>query len=156
MAGLSVFESFAFCLYFLGEALSPDHFPHTVNPKKITLAATRRAFAAAYPSAAITVELANLEPKLEFATLEAIRNVLAHRLSGMPTSSASYRWQADGTLITEWLREAWYIPGIDTLLNFDQKMLQRFLDQITDLLIPLVTAAHEFAEEHQRKEGASV
>jgi hypothetical protein len=151
MAGLSVFESFAFCLYFLGEGLCPAHFPHVANPKRITLTATHKAFAIAYPSAPITAELTSLESRLEFATVDAIRNVLAHRLAGMPASSASYSRKADGTLITEWFQETWHIPGVATIITFDEDMLQRFLDQITGMLNPLVSAAREFAEQHQRK-----
>ncbi len=35
MGGLSVFESFAFCLYFLGEALKPADFPLVRTPKEL-------------------------------------------------------------------------------------------------------------------------
>jgi hypothetical protein len=44
MSGLSVFESFGFCLYFLGGALQPSDFPDIAKPKKITLETTSKAF----------------------------------------------------------------------------------------------------------------
>jgi hypothetical protein len=82
MSGLSVFESFGFCLYFLGNALRPTDFPHVGKPKRITLGATTKAFTAAFPQAEITRCLANLLRKPEFTSIDAIRNILAHRLSG--------------------------------------------------------------------------
>jgi hypothetical protein len=33
MNGLSVFESLAFCLYFVGGTIRPELFPHTSNPE---------------------------------------------------------------------------------------------------------------------------
>jgi hypothetical protein len=151
MGGLSIFESFAFCLYFLGGALNSAGFPNIGGPKKITLASTQKAFAAAFPLAAITAELSNLDKKPEFTRIDDIRNILAHRLSGRPSSNASYTMHADGTVRTLWFEIAWYIPGFSARLNFDKEMLHRFLDEITGLLVPLVSAAREFAEQHQPK-----
>jgi hypothetical protein len=36
MSALSVFDSFVFCLYFLGNAIRPPAFPDVANPRKIT------------------------------------------------------------------------------------------------------------------------
>jgi hypothetical protein len=63
MSGLSVLESFAFCLYFLGNAIRPRDFPQFDKPKKITLTATSRAFTAAFPNAVITRRLVEMATK---------------------------------------------------------------------------------------------
>src|SRR5271155_2241903 len=42
MSGLSVFDSFAFCLYFLGHAMEPGAFPDVANPRNITRKATAK------------------------------------------------------------------------------------------------------------------
>lgn len=34
MAGLSVFDSFAYCLYFLGHTTQPTNFPYVARPRK--------------------------------------------------------------------------------------------------------------------------
>jgi hypothetical protein len=59
--GISVFESLAFCLYFVGGRLSAAEFPHTQKPHKIDLNATAKAFAAAFPQETITTKLADLQ-----------------------------------------------------------------------------------------------
>jgi hypothetical protein len=151
MGSLSVFESFAFCLYFLGGALKRAEFPYIGIPKKITLATTQKAFGASFPFAAITAELANLDKKPEFTTIDGIRNILAHRLSGRPSSNTSCTRQPDGTFTTDFVENTWYIPGIVTSPTFDKEMLQRFLDDITNMLLPLISAAREFAEEFEIK-----
>jgi hypothetical protein len=115
------------------------------------LTSTQKAFTAAFPLATITAKLMNLDKKQWFTTLDEYRNILAHRLSGRPSSNSSYTSELDGTFTQDSHQETWYIPGAATPLNFDKEMLQRCLDEITALLIPLVSAAREFAEEHQPK-----
>jgi hypothetical protein len=41
MSAVSVFDSFALGVYFLGNAINAAAFPHVANPRKITRAATR-------------------------------------------------------------------------------------------------------------------
>lgn len=54
VTALSVFESFGFCLYFVGAAMRSKDFPLVAEPKKITLKSVAKAFKPAFPRAAIT------------------------------------------------------------------------------------------------------
>ena len=152
MSGLSVFESFGFCLYFLGGALQVGDFPHIATPKKITLATTSKAFTAAFPTAAITTCLAALLKKPEFGKIDAIRNLLAHRLSGRHSVQGETRIHTDGTH-THTQEETWHIPGLRQKLKFGDDMLERHLDEITGMLSTLTTEAREFAESKKPAPG---
>jgi hypothetical protein len=143
MSGLSVFESFAFGLYFLGNALRPSDFPDVATPRKITLKVTAKAFTTAFPSAAITGLLTGLPQNAALSEIDEIRNLLAHRLSGR-RSRHSF---GDGQ--TTWHEDTWHIPGAGTKLTFDEEFLQRHLDDITGLLTSLASAARAFAETNQ-------
>jgi hypothetical protein len=138
--GLSVFESFGFCLYFLGFALQPDDFPHVATPKKITLDATSKAFCAAFPATAITACLLELLQKPEFTIIDRIRNLLAHRVSGRRSVRA---WN-NGTASTQ--EETWHIPGLPDPPQFSENMLHRQLDNTTGMLTSLTASARVFAE----------
>lgn len=146
MSGLSAFESFGYCLCFGGHALNPSAFPDVATPRTITLKRTTRAFTAAFPNAPITGILTGLSTDVRFTVVDAIRNVLAHRLSGRLTTRSSGTLQKDGTQTTDWHEETWHIPGSTTTLNFDDEMLQRRLDDIAVVLKTLILAAREFAE----------
>jgi hypothetical protein len=148
MGGLSVFESLGFCLYFLGSTLQPSVFPHVAKPKKITLDATTKAFASAFPQAVITQRLSELSQKPEFTVLDGVRNILAHRLSGRRSVRSSGTLHRDGTHEST-TEETWYLPGSNEKLTFDEEMLRRYLDAITDLLTTLASASREFAEQNQ-------
>jgi hypothetical protein len=145
MGGLSVFESLGFCLYFLGGTLQPSDFPHIATPKKITLAAASKAFTAAFPMAAITSCLAALLKKPEFAKIDTIRNLLAHRLSGRRSVRGTSAIHPDGTR-THTHEETWHIPGLRQKLKFDDDMLHRHLDEINGMLTTVIAAAREFAK----------
>jgi hypothetical protein len=149
MSGLSVFDSFAFCLYFLGHAVQPGAFPDTANPRKIDRKATIKAFNNAFPQAKITGLLAGLRDDTGFSTIDALRNIVGHRLSGRPGIRSSATINADGTCTTDWHEETWDIPGAPGKLMFNEELLQRHLDDITRLLTALASAAHEFAENNQ-------
>jgi hypothetical protein len=151
MSGLSVFESFGFCLYFVGNALRPADFPHVGKPKSITLAATAKAFTTAFPHAEITRCLANLLRKPEFTSIDAIRNILAHRLSGRRSIQSLGTTHPDGTY-THTREETWYLPGSNEKLIFDEDLIQRHLDEIARLLAMLALAARQFCfdETHPR------
>jgi hypothetical protein len=97
MSGLSAFESFGFCLYFVGGILRPKDFPHVAEPRKITLQATARAFAVAFPQERITGCLAGLLQDPEFTAIDGIRNILAHRLSGRRSIQSLGTTHPDGT-----------------------------------------------------------
>jgi len=139
VAGLSVFESLGFSLYFFGNALQPGDFPHVAAPRKINLAVTIDAFEATFSSAAITSCLADLVQKPEFIRLDKIRNVLAHRLSGR-RSIRQETW-------------SWHIPDLPDALEFSTDMLHRLMDEITGMLTTLIAAAREFAESQQSATG---
>jgi hypothetical protein len=155
VSGLSVFDSFAYCLYFLGHAIQPGGFPEVANPRKITRSATAKALSSAFPQAAITGILAGLPGDARFSTIDGFRNILAHRLSGRRSVRSSSTLNADGTHTTDWHEETWHIPGAADSPTFDEEMLQRNLDDIAAMLKPLTTAAREFAESHTRAAGAN-
>jgi hypothetical protein len=148
VSGLSVFESFGFGLYFLGHCLKPDEFPHVSKPRRINLAATSKAFTVAFPCAAISRHLEELSSSPEFTTIDGIRNILAHRLSGKRNIRSWGTTHPDGTH-TLTREEAWHLPGLDSELVFDDGLIQRHLDEITRLLTVLVLAALEFVENHR-------
>jgi hypothetical protein len=54
IGALSVFDSFALSLYFLGNAMQPAAFPDVASPRKITRTTTHKAMSAAFPHDAIT------------------------------------------------------------------------------------------------------
>jgi hypothetical protein len=146
MSGLSVFDSFAFCLYFLGNAMQPRAFPDIANPRSITRRATSRAYSAAFPQAKITALLAGLPDDAGFSTIDAVRNLVGHRISGRRSIRASSTTHADGTC-TDWREDTWALPGAAGTLPFDEEMLQRHLGDITRLLTALASAARDFAQD---------
>ena len=148
MGALSVFDSLALSLYFLGNAIQPAGFPDVANPRKITRAATCKALSAAFPQDAITGVLGSLEKDARFASIDAVRNLLAHRLSGRRSVRSASTRHKDGTYTTDFHEETWHIPGAPGKLVFDTELLQRHLGDITDLLSSLAAAARAFAEAH--------
>jgi len=149
VSALSVFDSFALCLYFLGNAIQASAFPDVATPRKITRSTTQKAMSLAFPSEAITGLLGGLSQDTRFATLEAIRNLLAHRLSGRRSVRSSGTLQEDGSYTTDFHEETWHIPGVPGRLNFDRELLERHLGNVTSLATSLVAAARAFAEAHQ-------
>ena len=149
VSALSVFDSFALCLYFLGNAIQPAAFPDVANPRKITRATTHKAMSATFPRDAITGLIGGLPQDARFATIDAIRNLLAHRISGRRSVCSSSTLHEDGTCTTDFQEETWHIPGATGKLVFDRELLQRHLDDTTALLSSLAGAARTFAESHQ-------
>jgi hypothetical protein len=155
ISALSVFESFGFCLYFLGNAieekesphvnLEEKSFPHFNNPKKIKLQVTSAAFTKTFPCADIAYRLAELLQAPEFSSIEALRNVLAHRVSGRLSRRGFSTTHSDG-ITTSTSEKTWHIPGSSEVLVFDKEMLHVYLGRLTAHLDSLVTAAREFAE----------
>jgi hypothetical protein len=143
-AALSVFDSFAFCLYFYGNALEPGTFPEVANPRAITRNTTAKAFTAAFPKAPITALLAGLSKDSRFSTIDTVRNLVGHRISGRRSVRASSTLETDGTQ-THWREETWHLPGAAGTLMFDEELLRRHLDDVTALLASLSAAAREFA-----------
>src|ERR1700719_2994635 len=148
MSGLSVFDSFAFCLYFFGHAIQPGAFQDVANPRKITRKGTTKAFRAAFPQAKITGLIAALPDDARFSIIDTVRNLVGHRISGRRSIRGSSTTHADGTH-THWREETWDVPGAAGKLMFDEELLQRHLDDITALLTSLASAAREFAGSHQ-------
>jgi hypothetical protein len=142
---LSVFESFVFCLYFVGNAIKPKDFPID-DLKSINLKTTAKKFGSAFPSALITCGLAKLRSNQDFETIDEIRNMLAHRLAGGRGSSGESGRNIDGSH-TEISKEVWlWIPGAKVALQFDEEMLQSHLKGMSSLLTSLISTATEFAE----------
>jgi len=96
MNGLSVFESFGFCLYFIGNAVAPTQFVHVKEP--ITLRTITDAFRAAFSNTGISDRLACLRNHSEFCKLDSIRNILAHRISDMRSVRSYSVRELDGAI----------------------------------------------------------
>ena len=153
-SALSVFDSFAFCLYFLGSAIRPSEFLLISKPRKITRKQAAEAFSTVFPQTSISDLLTSLQsdPNLttndaRFVNIDAVRNVVGHRISGRRVVRGWGTTHLDGTH-TQCREETWHLPGATETLMFDEEMLQRHLDDITNLLNPLVSAARQFAELH--------
>jgi len=149
MSALSIFDSFALSLYFLGNAIQAAAFPDVAAPRKITRASTHKAMSAAFTADPITGLLGNLPNDARFKAIDQIRNLLGHRISGRRSVRSSGTLQKDGSHTTDFHEETWHIPGAAGKLAFDRDMLQRHLDDITGLLSSLAVAARTFAEAHQ-------
>jgi hypothetical protein len=155
MNALSVFDSLSLCLYFLGDAIKPGAFPDVANPRKITRTTTYNCLSAAFPNDGITHLLGSLPQDPRFSSMDAIRNLLAHRVSGRRSVRSSSTRHEDGSYTKELHEETWHIPGLAGRLVFNRDLLQRHLDGITALLNSLAVAARVFAEAHQpRLQGA--
>jgi hypothetical protein len=148
MGALSIFDSFALCLYFLGNAIQPKGFSDVANPRKITRSSTHKSMIAAFPRDAITGLLGSLSQDARFATIDAVRNLLAHRISGRRSMRSSSTRHEDGTITRDFHEETWHIPGAPGKLIFGRELLQRQLVDITDLLSSVAAAARVFAETH--------
>lgn len=98
-----------------------------------------------FQSASITGLLIALSNDTRFTTIDTVRNLVGHRISGRRSVRASSTMQKDGTY-THWREETWHLPGAAGTLAFDEEMLQRHLDDVTALLASLASAAREFAE----------
>lgn len=145
---LSVFDSFAYCLYFYGHALQPSAFPHVANSRKITRSVTAQAYVIAFPGAQLSSLLMKLSNEPEFRTIETVRNLVSHRLSGRRSVRFPSLLNQDDSY-THSRNETWHIPGLSQPLAFDKGMLDRQLDDMTALRQALFVAAREFAEQHQ-------
>jgi hypothetical protein len=147
VSGLSAFDSFAFCLYFLGHAIRPTLFAAVANPRMITRRITSEALSAVFPDAQVTKLLAGLPQDPAFNKISETRNLLAHRISGRRSICVSSTIEPGGTL-TELRKDTWHHPGSKGELIFDGGMLQHHLDHITRLLSALAAQALEFADGH--------
>lgn len=146
MSALSVFESFGFCLYFVGNAVRPADFLLFAQPRRITLEATKNAFSTTFPQARISQVLPRIMDNPVFMMIDAVRNVLSHRVAGTRSVTGKSTHYDDGT-ISESREESWYMPGLSAPLVFSETMLQAVLDGMTSMLTELALAARQFAEE---------
>jgi hypothetical protein len=144
-SGLSVFDSFAFCLHFYGNALKPDAFPEVANPRNITRSSTGKAFNAAFSEAAVTRLLVGLSKDPRFSAIEVVRNLLGHRTIGRRSIRPLSTTGGNGTC-TSGYEQTWHLPGTTEKLEFDEDFLQRYLNDINALLTSLSSSAREFAE----------
>ncbi len=140
MSSLSVFESLAYSLYFLGSMQQQAHFPQINDPKKITVEGTSKAFIAAFPHALLTASLVALLQDEDYKQINAMRNILAHRLAGGRSIRVEGGRDSDGTS-TYTREETWYVRGANDQLVFDEQLLQRPLNGVTRLLTAILEAA---------------
>lgn len=148
MNGLSVLESFRFCLYFLGAMIDEQNFQKTNSPKCITLKTTRTAFQAAFQNSSVTRNLTAMPNDSGFTRISDIRNLLAHRIAGRRNIRSVGASCSDGTY-TEKREEFWHIPGLNENVIFDKHLVQRHLDDVTRLLTALTLASLEFVKSQQ-------
>ncbi len=141
---LSVFDSFAFCLYFLGNGVRPLGFKLVGTPERITIKETAKAYNSEFPSANISFLLGNLLTNSDFKRLAAIRNVLMHRLAGRKTVQAS-SVVSKGKILQYRKDVLWHIPGCAETVRFSKDTLHRELRLITKELRSLINAADQFA-----------
>lgn len=150
-AAVSIFDSFAFCLYYLGNGLRPDVFPKVEKPRGIRWTETMKGWKTAFPDGKLTDLLVAMPQDPRYATVDLVRNIVGHRVSGRRNVRASSTIHADGTT-TEWREETWYLPGTTEKMVFDEDMLQRWLDGIALVLSSLISAAREFIDTWQEPE----
>jgi hypothetical protein len=137
--GLSALESFCFCLYFAGAFTSQrSHFPLITKPREIALKKAATAFQLAFPSAALSTELANLQSDSRFVEWSDIRNVLAHRVSPGRIVYIS-NWQKPDS-------PSWTLPAPLSHIPLDTQAAQARLDWLTDILNRLVGTADQFTK----------
>jgi len=142
MSAVSVFESLAFCLYFVGSRISLKNFADIQKPHRINLNSASKSYAAAFPQELITVELAALPQKPEFKTIDSARNLLAHRVSGMRSMHRSSIRELNGS-VTHKKKEVWYVPE-KVELKFDEDLLQGQLHWVSSMLATLLRASRDF------------
>jgi len=145
---LSVFESFGFCLYFVGHALKPIDFPlvDSENFRAITLGNVGKAFDVAFPKEPVAKELSQLRANQAFQQIEVIRNILAHRTAGGRGSSSHSILHADGSFTEESAKEWFYLPGLKKTLPFDELFFEHILNNIGALVNRLAVASVTFIE----------
>jgi hypothetical protein len=103
-SALSIFDSFAFGLYFYGNAIQPATFPLISTPRKIDRKRTGVAFHGAFPNASITRLVLSLQsdPTLttndaRFVAIDTVRNLVGHRVSGRRSVREWGTTHEDGT-----------------------------------------------------------
>ena len=133
-SALSVFDSFGFCLYFVGNGVDGTHFVSVSEPRKITLNATKNEYSSAFPNTGLSYQLSGLLTDPKFKEISAIRNIVAHRLTGRRTIRTCGGKR----------EEHWYVPGVGDTTTFDPDMVQRHFNEVTRLLTTLTSAALEF------------
>jgi hypothetical protein len=133
-SALSVFDTFGFCLYFVGNGVDSTHFLGVSEPRKITLNATKNEYSSAFPNTVLSNQLSVLLADPKFKEISAIRNIVAHRLTGRRTIR-TYGGKRE---------EHWYVPGVGDTITFDRDMVQRHFNEVTRLLTTTTSAALEF------------
>lgn len=146
MNALSVFDTFGFCLYFVGRMVNCKHFSLVSKPDKITLNATSKEFGIAFPSLSITKCLAELLNDTEFRNIQKERNILTHRLAAMRCIRVYNKPESDGTQ-TNMRDEILNVPGLGEEPKFDGNLIQHPFNEITRLLTTLLAASIEFVPE---------
>ena len=119
VSALSTFESFGFCLYYVGCVLSPRSFRLVATPRDIMLKTTTAVFIGAFAGASITERLKKLPEKPAFKRLSIIRNILVHRLAASRIFRVYGMTDADGTS-THTQEEILDVPGLNGDETFDE------------------------------------
>lgn len=116
--------------------------------------ATSEAFASAFPKTAISDRLARLRKDHEFCELDSVRNILAHRISGMRSVRGRSVIELDGA-ITRSVEDVYHLHGASEL-EYDEHMIERHLNSITAALTAMTTDALDFVRTTKKPRTASV
>ena len=111
MSALSIFDIFAVCLYFLGNAMQAAAFPDVAAPRKITRASTYKAISDAFPAEPVTGLMGGLPNDARFRGVDHIRNLLSHRISGRRSFRSSGTLNKDGSYATNFHKEIGTSPA---------------------------------------------
>ncbi len=155
MNALSVFDSFAFCLYFVGGIIDKKTFLKIENSKQIcsiTLKTTIVEFKSVFPNSLLTTCLDELSKNTDFVKIKKIRNILAHRLIGRRNVYRNSTNLSDGTR-TDLTEEILHISDFEDKLIFDNELIQHHFDDVTHLLTTLILAAVEFVQSMIQSNG---
>jgi hypothetical protein len=140
---VSIFDSFAFCLYFAGAVRRQSGFRLVAEPEKITVTNTKQAFRNAFPEASISRHLATLAASQAFAELKRNRNLLAHRVAG------TRHWEVMALGTSSRTKHVWRLAGSDRDAQFDRQFIERNLYAVTGFLRSLIPASVEFAKTYK-------
>lgn len=149
MNAISVFESLAFCLYFVGSMIDKKHFRQIKNPRNISLKATISAFKAAFPELSLTCHLCELSKDTDFGKVDESRNILAHRIVGR-RNIRNYGTSDSSGKYTQTREEVWHLPGSTEEPVFDEELIQRHFNEVTRTSAALISASLEFVKSKTR------
>jgi hypothetical protein len=144
-SALASLESFYFGLYFVGWLLSPGVFKHVANPKRITFERTVEGFREAFPNDPFSSTLTTVCNDVQLDELEAIRNILTHRVVPGRIRHLSLEFGGDPAQPPVQRPDTWKILSE---LRIDENLTRPRLKWLTDTLTLLIEETARFANKH--------